>query len=293
MQGAGGVGGLVAINIAHNGVHFPAYDGNGNVSGLVKGSDGTISAQYEYGPFGEAIRASGAVAAANPCRFSTKWTDDESDFLYYSLRYFIPNTGRWPNQDPLGEKGFEVMRHRRKPNFLGDDPNLYAFVRNNPSNRPDYLGLSGGDVMLLWQIFEAIVDEYCTKGIRCNCPTLGNVYASVPFLSNRGCTWQAINTDKILLDAFLPHTDAKWSLDTPSSGIIFRHNWVTAESDDHNDPKVELDTWKGCITIKYAADAPIQQCYHCDPLGRHFPQQTTHNRPPIDGTPTWPNEGIN
>jgi hypothetical protein len=66
IQGAGGVGGLVALNVVTNGVHFAAFDGNGNVSGLVKGTDGTISAQYEYGPFGELIRSSGTVATANP-----------------------------------------------------------------------------------------------------------------------------------------------------------------------------------------------------------------------------------
>jgi hypothetical protein len=35
MQGAGGVGGLLAENLAGNGVQFVAYDGNGNVADLV------------------------------------------------------------------------------------------------------------------------------------------------------------------------------------------------------------------------------------------------------------------
>jgi RHS repeat-associated protein len=224
------------------------------------------------------------MATANPFRFSTKFQDDETGLLYYGYRYHDPSTGRWLNRDPLGELGFEVMRHHRKVNPMGDGPNPYAFVGNNPITRVDYFGLSAGDVMLMWQLFEAIIDEYCTKNIRCNCPTLGNVYASVPFLPNRGCTWQAINTHKVLLDDFLPHADANWTLDTPSSGIIFRHNWVTAESDDPNDPAVELDSWKGCITIKYAGEAPIRQCYRCDPLGKHFPKPTT--LPPL--RPTGP-----
>jgi len=209
-----------------------------------------------------------------------------------SHAFYNPNTGRWLSRDPICEPGFEAFQ-KRSPQPLVREPNRSLFLGNNPVSRFDYLGLSAADVMLLWQIFEAIIDDYCTQRIRCNCPTLGNIYASFPFLPNRGCTWQTINTHKVLLDDFLPYTDAHWTLDTPSTGIIFRHNWVTAESDDPNDPKVMLDTWKGCITIKYAGEAPINQCYRCDPLGKHFGYHPPSNRPPVGGAPTWPNEGIN
>ncbi len=40
LQGAGGVGGLVAMNAGTNGVHFYAMDGNGNVAAMVDASDG-------------------------------------------------------------------------------------------------------------------------------------------------------------------------------------------------------------------------------------------------------------
>ncbi len=43
-----------------------AFDGKGNVSALVNASGGTLSAQYEYGPFGELLRASGPMAKAKP-----------------------------------------------------------------------------------------------------------------------------------------------------------------------------------------------------------------------------------
>ena len=49
-QGAGGVGGLLEVTDALNGVQFVAYDGNGNVTTLVKAIDGTISAQYRIRP---------------------------------------------------------------------------------------------------------------------------------------------------------------------------------------------------------------------------------------------------
>ncbi|MDA0765251.1 MAG: hypothetical protein O3A92_00300 [Verrucomicrobia bacterium] len=61
LQGAGGVGGLLAIEeklttpVDHKGVYYPLYDGNGNVTELVKagGTTGTtLVAHYEYDPFG-------------------------------------------------------------------------------------------------------------------------------------------------------------------------------------------------------------------------------------------------
>jgi RHS repeat-associated protein len=116
MQGAGGVGGLLAENIVSNGVQFAAYDGNGNVVALVSATNGQATANYEYGPFGEVIRATGPMAKVNPFRFSTKYCDDESDLVYYGYRYYNPSTGRWPSKDPFQEQG---------------GLNLYAFVGNN------------------------------------------------------------------------------------------------------------------------------------------------------------------
>ncbi len=135
-QGAGGVGGLLAIydpSTVNNqpSTHFCAYDGNGNVAALMNAMNGLIAAQYEYGPFGEVIRATGPMAKANPFRFSTKYQDDETDLLYYGYRYYNPSTGRWPNRDPLQEKG---------------GANLYGFVGNNPCSLVDSLGLDIGTV---------------------------------------------------------------------------------------------------------------------------------------------------
>ena len=147
MQGAGGVGGLVAINSAGNGVHFAAYDGNGNVADLINATNGATSAQYEYGPFGEVIRSTGPMAKLNPFRFSTKYQDDESDLLYYGYRYCTASSGRWLNRDPLGDAAFFSQYIR--DNSLEDWGELttkairagYDFVANNPIIRTDLLGL--------------------------------------------------------------------------------------------------------------------------------------------------------
>ena len=123
--GAGGVGGLLMIKDGSK-VYFPGYDGNGNVSGLVDSADGSLDAKYEYGAFGETLRVSGeTIAADNPFRYSTKYTDEESGLVYYGYRYYSPSLGRFLNRDPIGELG---------------GSNLYAFVENDPVNGWDYLG---------------------------------------------------------------------------------------------------------------------------------------------------------
>jgi RHS repeat-associated protein len=130
VQGAGGVGGLLEVSDAVNGVSFVAYDGNGNVAGLVAANNSGSSAVYEYGPFGEVLRATGPMAKANPFRFSTKYQDDETDLVYYGYRYYNASTGRWLSRDPEQESGGE---------------NLYGFLGNSPLNDYDAFGNCGAN----------------------------------------------------------------------------------------------------------------------------------------------------
>ena len=127
-QGAGGVGGLLWLtdHAFPTTRYFACYDGNGNVKALVNANDGSVSANYDYGPFGELLRSTGPKAKANPFRFSTKYQDNESDLVYYGYRSYNPSAGRWLSRDPIGERG-------------GVNP--YAFVGNRPASRWDRLGL--------------------------------------------------------------------------------------------------------------------------------------------------------
>lgn len=124
---AGGVKGLLLIRDWATGQsHQTIYDGNGNLLGLVQRSTGAITAQYEYSPFGETIRATGSYAASNPFRFSTKFTDAETGLVYYGQRYYEPKQGRFVGRDPIEEKG---------------GLHLYGFCGNNGVNRWDVLGM--------------------------------------------------------------------------------------------------------------------------------------------------------
>ena len=136
LQGAGGVGGLVKATYYGTSTTncFVAFDGNGNVSALVYAADGATLANYEYGPFGEVIRATGPMAKLNPFRFSTKYQDDETDLLYYGKRYLNTSTGRWPNRDPMEELA---------------SLNLYAAVANDLINDFDMLGEVSFDFVVI------------------------------------------------------------------------------------------------------------------------------------------------
>ena len=128
MQGAGGVGGLLAVtdhgseSTAH---FFPTYDGNGNVSEYLDAS-GIMQAHYEYDPFGNTTVSTGNKATDFFHRFSTKPLDAETGLYYYGYRYYDPVTGRWPSRDPWHEEG---------------GLNLYVFVDNSALEKWDFLGL--------------------------------------------------------------------------------------------------------------------------------------------------------
>ena len=122
----GGVGGLLAIrDVANSAWHLPYYDANGNLHALVDRASGTLTAAYEYSPFGETLRSTGNYATTNSFRFSTKYTDAETQLIYYGYRYYNPSLGRWLGRDRMEEKG---------------GIHLYAFCRNNPINSWDILG---------------------------------------------------------------------------------------------------------------------------------------------------------
>jgi RHS repeat-associated protein len=126
---AGGIGGLLVVTDhvpATDTYHYPAYDGNGNVMGLVQ-SSGVPSALYEYSPFGERLRVTGSASFHNPFQFSTKYLDHETGLSYYGHRYYSASLGRWINRDPIEEE---------------DGPNVYAFVKNRALTLFDALGLN-------------------------------------------------------------------------------------------------------------------------------------------------------
>ncbi len=85
-----------------------------------------IRATFEYDAFGKTICESGPDKDKFLFRYSTKYTDLETDLVYYGLRYYSPSVGRFVNRDPIEESG---------------GLNLYGFCGNSGVNFWDLLGL--------------------------------------------------------------------------------------------------------------------------------------------------------
>ena len=142
LAGAGGIGGFLALteNSTQPASFYFHADGNGNVTALVD-TNQNIVARYLFDPFGNALTANGPKAELNKYRFSSKELQVASGLLYFGYRFYEPSVQRWPNRDPLGEPGFELLRGG-DPDLFGDGPNRYHFVGNNPVNRTDPFGLA-------------------------------------------------------------------------------------------------------------------------------------------------------
>ncbi|MGI6495435.1 MAG: RHS repeat-associated core domain-containing protein [Kiritimatiellia bacterium] len=124
LQGAGGVGGLLAVSI--NGqFYLPCVDNNGNITAYID-EQGVIVAEYIYDAFGSTITATGSISDTFHHRFSTKYYDTETGLYYYGYRFYDPALHRWLNRDSINEVG---------------GVNLYAFCGNNGVNEVDFLGL--------------------------------------------------------------------------------------------------------------------------------------------------------
>lgn len=134
LEGAGGVGGLLAIEHAAGSsttwdIRHLHYDANGNVIAL-SNETGAISARYRYSPFGELITSEDLDSSGwnerNIHLFSTKPEIPGTGLLYYGYRWYDPATGRWPSRDPIEEAG---------------GVNLYGYASNQSLDSYDKLGL--------------------------------------------------------------------------------------------------------------------------------------------------------
>jgi len=121
--GAGGAGGLLAAVEQFGDCRY-VYDGIGNIGQMVKDEDGRLAAHYDDNAFGAQVAKAGIED--HGFWFSTKRYDSQTGLYYYGGRYYSPQNGKWINKDPIAEYGGH---------------NLYAFVKNAPTNYIDKDGL--------------------------------------------------------------------------------------------------------------------------------------------------------
>jgi RHS repeat-associated protein len=147
LQGAGGIGGLLARTSNTQLLTAQPFastlyhsDGNGNVTCLVY-TNGLLAAKYLYDPFGSTLAQYGSLASANSYRFSSKEWNANSGLYYYLYRFYDPNLQRWLNRDPIEESGFKLLSQSDYSGVTDGDDNLYAFSGNDSLNNYDLLGL--------------------------------------------------------------------------------------------------------------------------------------------------------
>ncbi|MES2659495.1 MAG: RHS repeat-associated core domain-containing protein [Verrucomicrobiota bacterium] len=99
------------------------------------GSDGLVIERYAFTAFGdleEIMAADYTPRSASLIGWETFFhgevRDSETGWYNYGYRYYLPQLGRWPSRDPIGEEGGIY---------------LYGFVGNNGINGKDQLGLFG------------------------------------------------------------------------------------------------------------------------------------------------------
>ncbi len=117
---------------------YALSDALGSVTAVVNTS-GTVQERYGYDGFGTPRYMDGSFGSRGSSSYAWETLFDgyrydlESGLYQVRYRFLHPNLGRWPNRDPLQEKG---------------GVNLYGFVRNNPLNLID----SDGRAPMGWPV---------------------------------------------------------------------------------------------------------------------------------------------
>lgn len=103
------------------------YEGDALGSSIVlTNAAGVSQTTYTYEPFGNTTQT--GTASSNAFQYTGR-ENDGTGLYYYRARNYDPVRGRFVREDPIG--------------FRGSDANLYVFVRDNPINTIDPLGLEG------------------------------------------------------------------------------------------------------------------------------------------------------
>lgn len=124
------IGAAIALELEGE-IYAPIHDTQGSVRCLID-QEGQVAEFYRYQAFGEEEifdqlnRPTPVSQIKNPWRYFSKRVDDFSNLIFFGLRNYDPDMGRWTTPDPL---------------FFGDTPNVYAFVKNDPLNNYDLHGL--------------------------------------------------------------------------------------------------------------------------------------------------------
>ena len=100
----------------------------GDVMRLID-SAGETKATYSYDPYGQVLRANGAMAEINPLQYRGYYYESETGFYYLQSRYYNPVICRFVSSDKYASTG---------QGYLGY--NMFTYCNNNPVNSYDPAG---------------------------------------------------------------------------------------------------------------------------------------------------------
>jgi RHS repeat-associated protein len=139
------MGAAIALELK-NKIFIPLHDSFGSVRCLIDAEKGEVVESYRYSAYGEESlwnekgQSIDHSLVGNPWRFCCKRVDDWTGLVFFGKRDYDPLMGRWLTPDPL---------------FFYDNPNLYAFAKNDPLNRYDLYGLFS-----ISQIWDSAVNTF-------------------------------------------------------------------------------------------------------------------------------------
>ena len=107
---------------------YYSRDHLGSVRDVVAVQNGSRVAAFDYDPYGNPSQTSGRVFT--DLRYAGMFYEQNSGLYLTNHRAYDPRTGRWLSRDPIYENG---------------GLNVYGYVRSNPVNWIDVVGLAIGD----------------------------------------------------------------------------------------------------------------------------------------------------
>ncbi len=107
--------------------YYYTRDHLGSIREMTTGTSATVVARYDYDPYGVQTQSSGTMTS--DFGFTGLYYHQPSGLILAPYREYSSNLDRWLSRDPLDDA---EMRQ---------GPNLYEYVRNNPINAFDLLGM--------------------------------------------------------------------------------------------------------------------------------------------------------
>jgi RHS repeat-associated protein len=140
-----GTGSLVSRFVYRSGSRTPEYmvrggntyrivaDHLGSPRLVIDTATGSVAERLEYDEFGSVVQDSNP--GFQPFGFAGGLSDPDTGLVRFGFRDYDPSVGRWTAPDPIG--------------WGGGDPNLYAYVGNDPVSATDRLGLADAAWLLV------------------------------------------------------------------------------------------------------------------------------------------------